>query len=529
MYDPQEHYTVKSAIAHFCTWYGNKELIVHGAERYTGERLDREARSVAQALLHQGIGRGDTVALMGAASCRFYAAYLSVQKLGAVACNIHIRESAEFIARALERVDARAVICSEQVLPTILGAVRLLARDIPVISLGDAAGAGVAATYGEILGRYAPEEPRVEVRPGDTAVIILSSGSTGTPKGVVHSNGNFVRWMRAVPALFGPVTRHTRFLVIVSTSFAAWPFSSISVLYHGGTLVLLDGFTPETFCETVQAEKITMSGPVPTMIRRLVPEITDRYDLGSFEMMLCAGEPPSQGDIERILSWADTDIRCLYLASETSPGAATFWELNDLKRSGKAVCAGKPIGGTELRIVDPEGSIDDEVRPGEEGEILLRGPTIATGYYNDPELTRRRFVDGWWRSGDLGRLDADGFLHVEGRVDNQINTGGIKVNGEEVENCLLGHPAVAQVIVIGVPDPEWGQRIEAHVVRRGEVSDRDLGDFCKQQGLASFKQPKAYVFHESLPLGVTGKLDRVSLRKRYAQPGRGGDSPGGKA
>lgn len=507
-----QSYTVKAATNHFCKWYGHKELIVDSVDRYDGAQLNRESRSFAQALLSHGIGKGDTVALMGVASCRFYAAYLAVHKFGGVACNIHVRESAEFIARALDTIGAKAVICSDHLLATAVAGVKLCLRDIPVISLADLPGEGATAAYGDIIARFPAEEPAIEVSPSDMAVIILSSGSTGTPKGVIHSNENFVRWMRAAPVLFGPVNRYTRFLVIVATSFAAWPYSSIPVLYAGGTIVLVDMFTPENFCAAVEQEKITMAGPVPTMIRMLVPEVTDRYDLSSFEMVLCAGEPPTKSDIERVLTWADTDIRCLYLASESAPAVATYWELNDQRLNGKSVCAGRPVPGAEIRIVDPNGSINDEVETGTEGEILLRGPTIATGYLNNEELTSRRFIDGWWRSGDLGRLDEDGYLYVEGRTDNQINTGGIKVIGEEVEACLMHHPAVAQVAVIGVPDPKWGQRIEAHVVPCGDVTDTELREFCTQQGLAAFKQPKSYAFHESLPLGVTGKLDRVTLR-----------------
>jgi len=513
----ESSYTVKAAVDHFCRTNPRKELIVNGDERYTGERLNHESRSFAQGLLSLGIGKGDTVALMGTASCRFFAAYFAVHKLGGVTCNIHVRESPEFVARTIKKVKARALICSENLLSTATQAVGSLDDRIPVITLADAIGEGASDSYGSIIGRFPAEEPEVEVSPEDTAVIILSSGSTGTPKGVMHSNGNFVRWMRAAPVLFGPVNRFTRYLMIVATSFAAWPFSSIPVLYAGGTIILMDGFTPEGFCQAVEKEKVTMTGPVPTMIRMLEPEITQKYDLSSFEMMLCAGEPPTPKDIERVLTWADTGMRCLYLASESAPGTATYWDLEDLRKFGKPVCAGRPLPGTELRIVDPAGSIDDELPAGERGEIVLRGPTISTGYFDNEELTRKRFIDGWWRSGDLGYFDDDGYLYVEGRTDNQINTGGIKVQGEEVENCLGQHPAVAQVAVIGVPDDRWGQAIQAHIVRRGEVEEPQLTEFCIERGLAPFKRPKSYVFHESLPLGPTGKLDRVMLRQRHAQ------------
>ena len=512
MITPEHNYTVKYATDLLCKWNSGRELIVDDVDRYTGERLNREARCVARGLINLGIDKGDTVALMGTASCRFYAAYFATHKLGAVSCNIHVRESAEFIARTLHQINAKVLICSGQLLETAAAAVESLDRKIPLISLDDCPGA--SASYSDLVNRFPPEEPPVDVSPEDNAIIILSSGSTGTPKGIVHSNRNFVHWLRAAPALFGAVSRTTRFLVNVGTSFAAWPFSSIPILYAGGTIILLDGFTPEKFCKAVEQERITMAGPVPTMIRMLEPEITQRYDLSSFEMVLCAGEPPTESDIQRVLSWADTDIRCLYLASESAPGAATFWELNDSLENNKPVCAGKPVPGADLRIVDPDGDIDDELPTGTAGEIALRGPTIARGYLNNPALTAQRFVQSWWRSGDMGRLDEDGYLHVEGRTDNMINTGGIKVHGEEVETFLLQHAAVSQVAVIGVPDPKWGQRIEAHVSCSAEVSAEELGLFCKDHGLAPFKQPKRYVFHEELPVGVTGKLDRVSLRER---------------
>lgn len=510
-------YTVKDATNLLCKWNSRKELIVDDVDRYTGERLNRESRSVAQALLSFGIRKGDTVALMGIASCRFYAAYLAAHKLGAVTCNIHIRESSHFIARTLEQIDAKVVICSSDVFETAIAAVDSLSERIPLVTLDDFSDNGANAAYAELVEHFPAKEPDINVVPTDNAIIILSSGSTGMPKGIVHSNGNFVHWLRAAPALFGAVSRNTRFLVNVGTSFAAWPFSSIPIIYAGGTIILLDGFTPEKFCQAVEKENITMAGPVPTMIRMLEPEITDRYDLSSFEMVLCAGEPPTDNDIQRVLGWADTDIRCLYLASESAPGAATFWELKDYQQRSKSVCAGKPIPGADLRVVNPEGAIDDERQPGQPGEIVLRGPTIASGYLKNDELTDQRFVDGWWRSGDMGHVDEDGYLYVQGRTDNMINTGGIKVHGEEVETCLVQHPAVAQVAVIGVADPKWGQRIEVHLSCSSEVTEAELRTFCKEQGLAPFKQPKSYIFHEALPIGVTGKLDRVTLREQYSK------------
>lgn len=511
MTDGAGQITFKDATNLICRWSPDKEIIVDDVDRYTGRRLNQEARSIARALIAHGIGKGDVIAFMGVASCRFYAAWFGAHKTGVTTCNIHVKESPEFVGRTLDSINASAIFCSTGL--EKVAAAAAATRNIPVFSLGDAANDGTCTVYPQLVNDYPSAEPDIDVSPDDGAIIILSSGSTGVPKGILHSHRNFIGWLHASSWLFGAVGRDTRFLVNVATSFAAWPFSAVPVLFGGGTVILMDGFTPARFCQLVEKEKVTMAGPVPTMIRMLTPEITSEYDLTSFRMVLCAGEPPTEHDIDRVLTWADTDIRCLYLASESAPGASTLWNLRDRDIKGKPVCAGRPIPGADLRVIDPDGSIDDEMPPGEQGEIVLTGPTISQGYLNNEELTRQKFVDGWWRSGDLGHLDEDGYLFVEGRTDNIINTGGIKVMGEEVESCLVGHPAVQQVAVVGAPDAKWGNRVVAHVVCSKYVSENEMLDFCASEGLASFKQPKKFVMRESLPVGVTGKLDRVTLRE----------------
>jgi len=509
-----EQYTVKYAISLFCRWNANRHLIIDDVDRYVGNQLEQEAKSIAHALMHYGVGKGDTVVLMGGSSCRFYAAYLAVHKLGAISCNIHAQESPQYLAKTLLKVQAKLLICSEAFIGVASESLNSLDSALPLFSLGDKVVDEISENYPSLISHYPSVEPQVCVSPDDPAVIIMSSGSTGTPKGIVHSQGNFVRWLRTAPSLFGAVSKNTRFLVNVGTSFAAWPFSSLPILYANGCIVLMENFTPERFCKAVEKEQVTMAGPVPTMIRRLEPSITEKYDLSSLEMILVAGEPPSENDIERVLSWSDTDIRCLYLASESAPAGATFWELSDGQKLQKPVCAGKPIPGADIRIVDPDGSITDTLAVGEQGEVLIKGPTLSMGYLGDEALTQAKFCDGWWRSGDIGVLDGDGYLTVCGRVDNIINSGGIKIHGEEVEACLIQHPSVSQVAVIGVTDETWGNRIEAHLSCSSELSQDQLKEWCQTRSLAPFKRPKSYVFHSQLPIGATGKLDRRSLRER---------------
>ena len=505
---------VGDAFRLMCRWNARYELIVDGETRYTGQRLSDEAEAVARALTNSGAGAGKTVLFIGHNSARFVAAFVGAHIAGAVTCNIHPAETPAFVKTTFDQLNPSAIICDEAQLDKVAAVLAESNGAVAVLSLGTGPSIQADLCFDEIIaGSNAGEGDVISgVGPDDPAIVILSSGSTGPPKGICHNQANFVEWMRHAPALFGHAERGTRFLVIVGTSFAAWVFSGIPVLHAGGAIILMKEFSPEAFCALVEKERVTMVGPVPTMIRMLDPSITDRYDLSSFRMVLCAGEPPSSADIERIRGWAATDIRCLYLASETSPGAATFWQLRDMVELGKPVCAGRPVPGADIRIVDPDGTIDDLLPPGHPGEILLSGPTIAQGYWNNPELTQARFRKGWWRSGDIGQIDEDGFLYVHGRNDNTINSGGIKVQGEEVELCLLRHPAVRQAAVIGVPDAKWGHRIEAHVTLSAAVDVDDLFHHCRTE-LAAFKVPKEIRVRDNLPTGVTGKLDRVALRK----------------
>lgn len=505
---------VGDAFRLMCRWNAPYELIVDGETRYSGKRLEEEADAFAHALRNSGAGAGKTVVLIGHNSARFIAAFVGAHIAGAVTCNIHPAETAAFVKATLDQLHPAAVVCDEAQLDKVAAALADSRGQVAVLSLGDAPSVHADLAFDDIIAasREQDRDFASDVGPDDPAIIILSSGSTGPPKGICHSQANFVEWMRHAPALLGPVERGARFLVIVGTSFAAWVFSTISILHAGGTVILMKEFAPEEFCRLVEKERVTMVGPVPTMIRMLDPSITARYDLSSFRMVLCAGEPPSIADIDRIRGWANTDIRCLYLASETSPGVASFWQLRDMVELGKPVCAGRPVPGADMRIVDPDGTTDDILPAGHSGEILLRGPTIAQGYWNNPELTQRRFVNGWWRSGDIGQIDEDGFLYVQGRNDNTINTGGIKVQGEEVELCLLRCPAVRQAAVIGVPDDKWGHRIEAHVTLSENIDVAELFTHCRAE-LAAFKVPKDIIVRDHLPTGVTGKLDRVALRK----------------
>lgn len=368
--------------------------------------------------------------------------------------------------------------------------------------------------------------------PADLAAIILSSGSTGRPKGVMHTQRTLVENAKAGQMLYGGITVHDATLIMMQPSFAAW--NNVVLPYVGGRAKVAFGgaFEREDFLATLARERITMAPAVPTMWRMVFAGDIGAHDLSAMRLVSISGEPPSLSDMEQIHGRICRDMAIFYASSEAACGAAVLATTADVlghhqraaagqlvtagkpATPGKPATTGKPVVGADMRIIDPEGGIDDELPPGQTGEIALAGPSLAVGYWKDPQLTGERFVAGWWRSGDMGYIDADGDLFVQGRIDNVIYSGGIKVHGEEIEGALLRHPAVAQAAVIGVPDERWGQRIEAHLVlKKTGATAGELDAWCRGEGaLAGFKVPKAFHFVAQLPTGPTGKLYRRALR-----------------
>lgn len=331
----------------------------------------------------------------------------------------------------------------------------------------------------------------------------------------MHSQRTMLENAKAGQLIYGAAGPADSTLILMQPSFAAWP--NVVLGYVGGKARVVFGqqFTPAGFLETLAREHITMAPLVPTMWRMVLAEDPTRFDLSALRVATISGEPPAPSDVQRIHRICPT-VASVYLSSEGGCGCGVLAMNDTLLVRGKAGSSGKPVVHADLRIVDPDGSIHDELPHGTIGEIVLTGPSLAIGYWNDEALTRSSFVEGWWRSGDLGWIDADGELTLAGRTDNLINSGGIKVSGEEIERVLLQHADVVQAAVIGVDDPRWGRRIEAFVVsRKPTLSAAELLEHCRERGaLAAFKLPKAIHFMDTLPTGPTGKLYRHALRDR---------------
>jgi acyl-CoA synthetase (AMP-forming)/AMP-acid ligase II len=508
--------TVQAAFALAARWKGDAELLVDDVDRLTGLQSIEAVARLAGGLAAHGVGKGTTVAFLCGASVRHAVAFFASQWLGAIACALHVRELPARLAETVDWLDAEVLITDQALRGTAARVASESRRAVALVDLGAGAGTGPTTShdsdYADLLAAN-PIEP-ASVTPHDPAVIILSSGTTGEPKGAVHTQATLFAGSRVGPFVYGAIEPSDSVVVAMAPSFAAWLIVVLPHLAARARIVFSRAFDPVEFVDLIAREHVGLASLVPTMWRMILASDPLQEKLAHLKSVFYSGEPGTPDLVAAMSERLCTDVRTAYLSSEGGAASAVAAGSATLLAASKAATTGKPIPGADLRVVAIDGSVNDILPPGETGEILTRSASMAEQYWKDPVRTAERFVEGWWRSGDLGWIDADGDLFVVGRTDNVINSGGIKVHAEEVEAALSRHPAVAMAAVVGVPDATLGQRIEAHLVLRDTTIDPQVVvAWCGAQGLLPrIKLPKTVFVRDALPTGPTGKLFRRGLR-----------------
>jgi acyl-coenzyme A synthetase/AMP-(fatty) acid ligase len=494
-------------------WRGRDELFVDDTDRITGAETLDSALRISQGFADHGAGAGELIAYLCRSSARHAVSWFAAPLSGRIACSLHVRETPERLGQALAWLDAKILVHDEDLEAQAVAAIMASGCTIRRISLGTRGGAD--ADYGSLVATVAPfDVASNRPKPADIAAIVFSSGTTGRPKGIMHTQKTLLEAAKGGQVVMGPITPDSATLLYMQPSFAAWPIIVLPFVAAKAKVCFGKAFTPAAFLESCQRERITKAPLVPTMWRMVFEAGPENYDLSALTLVSISGEAPAPSDVRQLYDRICKNICCVYLSGEAFTASGVMANTRDLMERGKIGSSGRPVVGGDVKILVPGGGFDDEATHGETGEIAISGPSLAIGYWKDPELTREKFRDGWWRSGDLGRFDEDHYLWVLGRVDNVINSGGIKVSGEEIEHALLSHPSVAQCAVVGQPDALTGQRIEAYLVARGTPPDaEEIGLFLRRERhLAGFKVPKAFHWIDQMPTGPTGKLFRRALR-----------------
>ncbi|WP_042364646.1 long-chain-fatty-acid--CoA ligase [Streptacidiphilus neutrinimicus] len=492
--------------------------LVEGETRLSFAELWRQALGQAAALVELGVRPGDRVALMAPNVTEFPRAYYAILAAGGVVVPVHLLLTGEEVAYVLRDSGATLLLAHAANAPVAVGA----AADagVPLVTLGPAAEAEAPGALGRLEDFAALKQPLphfVSRSPEDPAVVFYTSGTTGQPKGAVLSHLNLV--MNATVNAFDANRVEADDVVLGSLPLFhtfGQTVSMNSTWRAGAALVLLPRFHAGQAIELMLREGVNTFHGVPTMYIALL-EAAKGTDgpLPRLRLCISGGASLPVPVLERFNEAFDANVFEGYGLSETSPTAS----VNQPDFGTRAGTVGHPVWGVDVEIARAELEESVELLPaGELGEVVVRGHNVFQGYLNRPEATEQALVDGWFRTGDLGVKDADGFVSIVDRKKDVVIRGGFNVYPREVEETLLRHPAVAEAAVIGLPDETHGEEVCAVLVLDPAYSPapsaQDIVDWSKEH-LAKHKYPRRVEFTDSYPLGPSHKVLKRELRARY--------------
>jgi long-chain acyl-CoA synthetase len=486
-------------------------------ETYTYKKLRDEMNRVGSGLLALGIKKGDRVCIYLDSSPEYLISYFAIWRIGAVAVPTNIVYLGEELLHAVSDAGACAIITDANGAGVVAGVQKNAPDLVHVICVG---GTGNGIVAWESFPPAPASMRAANCAMDDLCHLQYTAGTTGKPKGAMLTHGN---WMTALDA-----EREALRLRPDDVYLGIYPMGHVglswglSVLRAGGTFVMMDRFDPEHYLALVEKYKVTVLAGMPPVIHTLVhspPGTEDR--LRTARLIISGGGQLLPAVWEAFDKRYHIPVANSYGLSETiviGSGTTTLPEYPHLTKNYQSV--GVAVGYTEVRIVD----VDDpetEMPPGETGEIALRGPSVAQGYWNLPDATAAVFRhDGWFLTGDIGYMDADGILYITDRKKDMIIMSGWKIYPTEVENVIVQHPAVADVAVFGVPDERKGEMpVAAVVVKAGAtLSEPDLESFCRVH-LAGYKVPRRLIIVDALPRVHGWKLLRRTLREKFGKIG----------
>ena len=500
----------------------DKTAIIFGEQNFSYSQLLAMINQLANGLKQNGIQKGDKVALSCLNIPYFPLAYYAILKAGAVVVPLNVLLKAREIEYHLKDSQAKAYLCFQGTpeLPMAQeGFAGFQATDtckqFVVITADPKATSPIkeTQTFGQLMGGQPAECDTVQTSSEDTAVILYTSGTTGFPKGAELSHSNIV--MNTLGSRDLLQLTHDDRLIIVLPLFHS--FGQVVLMNagfsKGNTLIFIARFTPEDVLAAIQFEKATVFAGVPTMYWALLTyeDVDNRFDIEQIADNLRLGASGGSSLPLEIIKGMEEKYKIPILEgyglSETSP-VSTF---NHLHKERKPGSVGTPIWGVEVRIVNKNG---ETVPTGEVGEVIIRGHNVMKGYYNKPEANAKTInAEGWFFSGDLGRLDEEGYLFIVDRVKDMIIRGGFNIYPREIEEVLMTHESVSLASVIGVSHPQHGEEVKAYIVPNPgtTISSDEMIEWSKAN-MATYKYPRIVEIREALPMTATGKILKKELK-----------------
>ena len=482
--------------------------------------VNAAANQVAGGLTSLGIQPGDKVALSCPNLPFFPIVYYGILKAGAVVVPLNVLLKGREIAYHLADSDAKAFFCFQGTADLPMGQFGYEGfQQTPTCEhffmiTADPAGPSPIEgtnTLGRLMYGQPPTFDTAVTRPDDTAVILYTSGTTGSPKGAELSHSNMLLNARLSDTMYRAAPDDVHLVALPLFHSFGQTVQMNAGFYNRSAISLLPRFDPDAAFSLMERDNVTIFAGVPTMYWALLNHPNpEKFDLakiaGNLRLAVSGG---SAMPVEVMRAFGEKfGVQILegYGLSETSP-VATFNRLDRLPKPGSI---GLPVWGVQVRLVDP---LDKDVAQGEMGEIALKGHNIMKGYYNKPEATADAMRGGWFHTGDLARVDEDGYYFITDRVKDMIIRGGFNVYPREIEEVMMTHPAVSLAAVVGVPHDSHGEEVKAYVILKpGQtVGEEELIDWCRDC-MAGYKYPRLVEVRESLPMTATGKILKRELR-----------------
>jgi len=471
--------------------------------RVTYGGLRNQVEAVAASLAASGIKRGDRVGMALPNGLPTIVGFLAAAMAGTAAPLNPAYKEDEF-RFYLEDTNARVLLLP----PDGAEDARRAAGDrVPVMTIGMDA-AGVVSLAGAPQGTPVTS-PAVD----DVALILHTSGSTGRPKRVPLSHANLSISARNVARSYALGSSDVSLCVMPLFHVHGLVASTLATLSSGGTVVVPGKFSPLSFWRVARDHGVTWYSAVPTLHQLLLArtEPGSARPAGAEKLRFirsCSASLPPQ-----VMHDLEAAFGAPVLEAYGMTEAAHQMASNPLPPAERKPGSVGP--GTDVRVSIMDGT-GQHVKPGERGEVVIKGPNVITGYESNPEANATSFVDGWFRTGDQGFLDADGYLVLVGRLKELINRGGEKISPREIDEVLLAHPAVAEAVCFGVPHPTWGEEVAAAVVLKDAATEADLLAYCRER-LSDYKRPKQIHITDAIPRTATGKIQRRIVAEAYSQ------------
>lgn len=501
-------------IAYFLTnsfgKYPDKPAIISESRRLTYKEFNERVNHLAHAMILKGLQKGDRVALMFFNTHHFAEVYFATVKAGGVAVPVNYRFLGGEIRYVLNNSEASFFFFGSESHETVAE----IQNELRTVKHFMQVGAGKGQNfldYESFLSNGCSDELKQQMSEHDPCQFMYTSGTTGRPKGAILTHGN-VYWnlmnniyLREhsegeVSLIVGPLY-HTAALNNHFTTQVAL----------GGTSILIKKFTPESVLSSIEKEKATVISGSPSMFNLLMlhPEI-DRFNMRSITKCTSGSSTLPQEIKERLIEFFPNagGIYDLYGCTEASPTITTLNARDSIDKSGSV---GLPGPYLQVRVVDEKGN---RLPPEKIGELVCKGPNVMKGYYKDAKATKRAIKGEWLYTGDLGKVDKDGYFYIVDRKKDMIVSGGENIYAREIEEVLFRHPKIVDAAVVGIPHSVWGETVKAFVVlSEGEGPDEDeIIDYCRNH-LAGYKKPTSVEFLESIPKNPSGKILKRLLRE----------------